>query len=83
MSYQKTTKAITVAALFSHGKITPLAFKWGQKKYTVKKINLTYPKYQGQTKLWYFSITTPSDTFLLSYNTRSFNWFLEQIYPHG
>jgi len=81
--YQQVNEPISVLALFQKGKISPIYFKWGQKKYQVKTINLTHSKNQGSSKIWYFSVTCFQETFLISYNTTNYNWHLDQIYQDG
>jgi len=78
--YQTVDEQIEVAVIYKQGEVKPVAFKWGNKKYLIDKVNLIHTQYEGATKCYFFSVSTKKREYELKYNTDSMKWGLEQFY---
>ena len=76
----KTKEAVEVLAIFTHQGPRPYALKWGERKYVIEKINLTYEAKVGNSKLIYFSVTSQDNYFKLVFDTNDLKWYLEEAY---
>lgn len=80
MVYQAVDEQIDVATLYQKGEVKPLIFKWGNKKYKIKKVNLVHTRYVGAIKYFFFSVSTESGEYQLKYNPDNLKWTLEEMY---
>ncbi|MBT4722550.1 hypothetical protein HOB30_02220 [Candidatus Falkowbacteria bacterium] len=71
---------INVLVSFTKDKVIPLSFFWGNKKYTVDKVNLVHATYSGREKIYYYSITSQNNFFKLCFNTDNSKWTIEEAY---
>lgn len=79
-TYEKVNAAIHVVASFADTKVIPHSFVWGNKRYTVKKVNLVHTQRAGAATLHYFSVSDEANTFKLCFNPLEMKWRLEEFY---
>ncbi len=71
---------IRVAVDFQGSKIRPLAFVWGQKKYTIEKVNLVYKRRHGDGYQWCFAVSDAANSYVLLCDPEELRWTLEEVY---
>ncbi|MFA5107435.1 MAG: hypothetical protein WC497_03875 [Patescibacteria group bacterium] len=81
--YEKINEPVHVLASFVGRKITPHAFTWGRKRYTVKRLNLVHTNRVGRELVFFFSVSDSSNTFVLSFSPSALAWKLEDLYTDG
>lgn len=79
MSYESVREPVEVLVAFRKQRPEPMSFKWGQRHYHVKQINLVHAERIGREKVYYFSVTDESNAFRLSFHTESLGWTLEEM----
>lgn len=72
-------QAIKVVAQFAPGKIKPIYFTLNNQRYEIERINYFWKDYQGQEKLYCFSVTSGPNTFQIYFNNHSLSWRLAKI----
>jgi hypothetical protein len=78
--YETINQNVHVAALFKAGQAIPLKFLWNGREYPVKKVNLSYTKYEGRSKIYYFAVSDNSNYFKLRFNSEDLSWVLVETY---
>ena len=81
--YEKIDQPIQVVASFAGKKVVPHSFVWGQRRYTVKSVNLVHTEGSGARVLFHFSVSDEANTFKLCFNPRDLTWRLEEVYADG
>jgi hypothetical protein len=81
--YETIDEPIRVLVSFGQGQIKPLIFEWRDKRYKIDQVNLIHWQKAGNDKLYHFSVSDQANYFKLSFNTRDFNWRLEELYAEG
>ena len=80
MIYQTVDEQIEVATIYKQGSVNPVAFRWGNKKYFIEKVNLIHTRYEGAIKYYFFSVSAKKGEYELKYNTASMKWVLDKFY---
>lgn len=77
---EKIKEKVSVNFIYNHqtGELSPRHIKWKNHVYTIEKVGLHYTKYQGKTLLHLFSVASGYRFFLLSFNTETLHWTLEE-----
>ena len=77
----KISEKVSVNLVYDHIANTtlPKHIKWRNQVYTITKIGLHYQIHRGRELIHMFAVTDSSHFFLLSFNTRSLMWQLEEI----
>jgi len=57
MVYQTVDEQIETATIYKQGEVKPVAFRWGNKKYFIDKVNLIHTRYEGAVKCYFFSVS--------------------------
>ncbi|MDD5729706.1 MAG: hypothetical protein PHN57_01060 [Candidatus Omnitrophica bacterium] len=70
---------IEVLAWFKQGKIYPRLFTWNNKKYKVKRVTYNWQERRGQETINYFSVSTGSDLYQISFNAKTLGWRIDKI----
>jgi hypothetical protein len=78
--YESINQIIQVAALFKGGQAIPLKFMWNGREYPVRTVNLSYTKYEGRSKIYYFAVSDNSNYFKLRFNSDDLGWTLVETY---
>jgi hypothetical protein len=70
---------IQVLAWFKGAKIHPRLFVWNHKNYKVREITYNWQERQGGEIISYFSVSTGTDLYQISFNNTSFAWRLDKV----
>jgi hypothetical protein len=70
---------IEVLAYFKAGKIYPRLFIWNNKEYAIKQITYNWQERLGRETISYFSISTGSDFYQISFNNTNYSWKIDKI----
>ncbi len=78
---QKIGEQVSVNFIYNHqkGNASPRFLKWKNRLYKIDKVGLHYTLYQGSTLMHMFAVSTQDSFFLLSFNTKTLVWKLEEI----
>lgn len=78
---EKVVDKISVNFVSNHvtGTVTPRYIKWQNRVYRIAKVGLHYTLYRGNTLFHMFSVCDSDHYFLLSFNTKTLHWQLEEI----
>jgi len=79
MIYEKVDQPVEVLAAFRKDRAEPMTFKWGNRYYQVKKINLVHTEREGREKVYYFSVSDDTAAFRLSFRSETLAWRLEEM----
>ncbi|MFH1143872.1 MAG: hypothetical protein V1774_04940 [Candidatus Eisenbacteria bacterium] len=84
MRWETLNEAIPVRADFRGGEITPLAFKRGQQRIRVARVNTRWMDREGRRALHFFSITAESgDVYQLCFDAGDLIWKAECVMYEG
>jgi len=78
---EKIAEKVSVNLVYDHLKQTviPQHIKWKTHVYTITKVGLHYTVYRGDTLVHLFSVCNDNYYFLLSLNTKTLHWQLEEV----
>lgn len=78
---EKIADKISVNFVSNHvtGTVAPWHIKWKNRVYTIAKVGLHYTLYRGATLYHMFAVCDADHYFLLSFNTKTLHWQLEEI----
>jgi hypothetical protein len=80
MRIEEIQEPIEVIALFRHGKLSPLKFRWKGREYPVRRMNCTWTTDEGETRFHHFAVMSDSpDVYELTYNRSSYEWKIENV----
>ncbi len=77
--YSRVTEPIEVLAAFRRDCVEPMTFKWGNRYYQIKKINLVHTERQGREKMYIFSVSDEANAYRLSFSSETLKWRLEEL----
>jgi hypothetical protein len=60
--------------------VIPRAFLWKNRRYLVRSLNLIHHEKQGDATVYYFSISTDTNTYKLVFNNLTLEWRLVEIW---
>ncbi len=78
--YKPIHEPIEVLVSFGQSNISPLFFRWGNRQYKIKKVNMVHIERQGRAKLFHFSVTDETNYFKLTFNGETLQWMLSESY---
>jgi hypothetical protein len=81
--FTDVNEVVEVAVVFRKNKAVPVVLKWNGRSYKIENINLIHQEYEGETLVHCFSVSDNANSFKLSFNTKSLQWVLEQVYSEG
>ena len=81
--YETVNEPIEVVVRFGLKAISPFLFRWRNKIYRVKKVNLTHLGKVGEEKWYYFSVSDDANYFKLAFNSATLKWYLDELYLEG
>lgn len=70
---------IDCVAFFKKGKIYPQKFVLNNRDYEIEKINYAWQERCGRELINYFSVSTGTNLYQISFNNTSFGWRLDRI----
>lgn len=77
--YEKISQPIDVLVAFRKERVEPMTFKWANRYYQVKKVNLVHSQRQGREKVTYFSVSDEANAYRLSFSSETMQWRLEEM----
>lgn len=77
--YEKIEQPIDVLVAFRKECVEPMTFKWANRYYQVKKVNLVHSQRQGREKVTYFSVSDEANAYRLSFSSETMQWRLEEM----
>ncbi|OGE87963.1 MAG: hypothetical protein A3J07_02265 [Candidatus Doudnabacteria bacterium RIFCSPLOWO2_02_FULL_49_13] len=77
---EQINQPIEVAAHFGLHQVRPLKFVWRGREYRVQKVNLTWSRWEGRTKFYYFAVSDNANYYKLQFNSESLAWTLLESY---
>ena len=77
----KIGEDVSVNFIYNHQsrQASPRLIKWQNRIYKIDRLGLHYTLYQGSTLIHMFAVSTKDSFFLLSFNTKTLVWRLEEI----
>ena len=70
---------IQVIASFSGGKAYPQEFTWNNHSYKITEITYNWQERKGSEIIHYFSVSTGTDLYQISFNSGSLGWRIDKI----
>lgn len=61
-------------------KVIPRAFVWNNRRYVINSLHLVHKEKQGDATLYYFSVSTDTNTYTLLFNSVTLEWHLVEIW---
>lgn len=77
--YSNVSEPIEVLAAFRKDRTEPMTFKWGNRHYQIKKVNLVHAERHGREKVYIFSVSDDANAYRLAFSTESLSWTLEEM----
>ncbi|MBX4186792.1 MAG: hypothetical protein KW802_00850 [Candidatus Doudnabacteria bacterium] len=78
--FNQINEPIEVIAKFSGQKTVPLKFLWQGREIAIKKINLSYSRFEGRIKFHFFAVSDSTNYFKLQFNSDNLSWTLLESY---
>ena len=77
----KIGEIVSVNLVFNshNGTAVPRHIEWHNRVYKFEKLGLHYTKYEGETLLHLFAVNSVDTYFLLSFNSKTLVWRLEEV----
>jgi len=72
--------SVNVAAVFSHGSVTPRDFRWQDVRYRVDRVNQRWQSKNGKITIRYFAVSVGRDAYKLAFHTKDLTWTIEEVY---
>ena len=72
------SEPIDVVVAFHRDRVEPMTFKWGNRYYQIRKINLVHSEGRGRDKITSFFVSDEANSYHLKFLTDSLTWFLEE-----
>jgi len=78
---EKIGERVSVSLIYNAntGKLLPSHLKWKNQLFYIHQLGLHYTRYEGTTLIHMFSVCDQTHYFLLSLDTKTLHWTLEQI----
>lgn len=77
--YSRISEPIEVLTAFRKDKVEPMTFKWANRYYQIKKVNLVHTERHGREKIYIFSVSDDANAYRLSFSSESMKWRLEEM----
>ena len=61
----------------------PIQFRWRDKDYFIKKLNLVHKEREGNDKVYYFSVSDDANYYRLAFFTCDLSWRIEELFFEG
>ena len=77
---EEINEPIEVIAKFTGAQAIPVKFLWQGREILIKKINLTYARFEGRSKFYFFAVSDNANYFKLQFNSANLQWTLLESY---
>ena len=71
---------VEVTVEFKGHRVHPKIIYWDKHEYMMPQINLVHSAREGQSRIFYFSVSDPSTFMKLRFDTERMEWRLIEIY---
>ncbi len=71
---------IDVSVHFSGRRVKPISVRFGARDYSIDRVNLIHSTKEGETKIFYFSVSDSSTFMKLRFDTSNLEWRLVEMY---
>jgi len=78
--FEEINQPIEVIAKFAGNKTIPVKFLWHGREILVKKVNLSYSRFEGRVKFHFFAVSDNTNYFKLQFNSDNLTWTLLESY---
>lgn len=78
--FKTINETIKVTSSFFLDNVIPEKFEWNGKQYVVKNYKLIHKARKGSGKMFFFDVQDEKDLFKLSFDTKSLEWELNEVY---
>ncbi len=79
--YEKVEEKVKMLAIFEGGAVVPQIFKWQNRTYKIKNVNLAYQEREGRSINYYYSVDCEDGgVFKLKYNDENLTWTIEELW---
>jgi hypothetical protein len=73
------SEPIEVVVAFRRDKVEPMTFKWANRYYQIKKINMVHSEGHGRDKVTSFFVSDLANSYHLKFSADSMKWDLEEM----
>jgi hypothetical protein len=77
---EQINEPIQVVTIFKDNQLIPFKFLWQGREIMVKKVNLSYSRFEGRVKYYFFAVSDSVNYFKLQFNTDDLSWTLLESY---
>jgi hypothetical protein len=78
--FEQINDNIEVVTIFRENKIIPFKFLWKGQEVLIKKVNISYSRFEGRIKYYFFAVSDETNYFKLQFNTDNLSWTLLESY---
>lgn len=75
-----TDNSLDITVDFNKLGLMPRSFKYGGRKYEIKKINLMHSITDGAVRIYFYSVSDDTNFWKLGFNTETLSWWVEDRY---
>lgn len=76
---EKVSEPVEVVVAFRRDRVEPMTFKWANRYYQIKKINLVHSEGHGREKITSFFVSDNANSYHLKFSSDSMKWKLEEM----
>ena len=80
MSVECINEPVEVRVDFLGPHVLPRAMHWNKQLYSIKNVNMVHSIHDGDSKLFFFSVSDQTNYFKLQFDTSSLQWRLIEMY---
>ncbi len=80
---EKLHERVRVLVDFAGTTVRPLAFRRGNRRFDIAKVNLVYRKRLGTRYVWCFAVSDAANAYFLVYDPDALTWTLEEVSEEG
>ncbi len=81
--YELINDPIDVIVNFTGKRVAPKVFKWNDKEYQIKQVNLVHHSQEGSKRIFYFSVSDLTNYFKLRFDPVLLEWHIVELYTDG
>ncbi len=71
---------VNVIAKFMGNKTIPIKLLWHDREILITKVNLTWSRWEGRVKFYFFAVSDGVNYFKLQFNSEALSWTLLESY---
>jgi hypothetical protein len=78
--FKTINETIKVTSSFFRDRVTPEKFEWNGQQHIIEKSKLVHAAKKGEGKMFFFDVNDNRDFYKLSFDTKSLEWELNQVF---